>query len=164
MRDRLPADGRPARHIDTSYFLRPASLRLERGRNDPDAYYEDRLDIDALRREVLLPAGPDGDGRVLPTFRDPESDRSTRADYEQLEGNAVLLIEGRFLLGYGLPFDLTVHMRLSAGALSRRTAPEEQWILPAFERYEAEVAPVTTADLVIFADDPRRPALLTTSR
>lgn len=158
--ERLPVAGRAARHVDTSYFLRPASVRLERGRHDPDAYYEDRLDADGLRREVLLPAGPGGDGRILPTLRDPESDRSTRAEYVQLPANAAVLIEGELLLAYGLPFDLTVHMRLSAGALRRRIAAEDRWTLPAFERYEARVAPVRTADIVIFADDPRHPALL----
>lgn len=158
--ERLPAAGRPAHHIDTRYFLRPASLRLERGREDPDAYYEDRLDADGLRREVLHPAGPGGDARILPTLRDPESDRSTRAGYEQLPATAVLLIEGEFLLAHELPFDLTVHMRLSPGALLRRTEPERHWSLPAFERYEAQVSPVQAADIVVFADDPRHPALL----
>jgi hypothetical protein len=78
----------------------------------------------------------------------------------QLPANAAVLIEGELLLAYGLPFDLTVHMRLSAGALRRRIAAEDRWTLPAFERYEARVAPVRTADIVIFADDPRHPALL----
>lgn len=158
--ERLPAAGRPALHIDTAYFLRPASLRLERGRTDPDAYFEDRLDADALRREVLDPAGPAGSRAVLRTLWDPESDRSTRAPYETVPDCAVLLIEGTFLLAYGLPFDLSVHVRLSAGALQRRTPADRRWTLPAFERYERQVAPAGTADVVVLADDPRHPAML----
>ena len=39
----LHADGGYAVHIPAGGFLRPASLRLERGRTNPDAYYEDWL-------------------------------------------------------------------------------------------------------------------------
>jgi hypothetical protein len=44
--------------------------------------------------------------------------------------------------------------------LARRTAPELEWRLPAFARYDSEVAPATRADLVILVDDPRHPAVL----
>lgn len=49
-----------------------------------------------------------------------------------------------------------MHLRLSPGALARRT--EEPWTLPAFARYEDEVGPADSADLVVRADDPRHPA------
>lgn len=41
--------------ISADDFLRPASLRFERGKQDPDARYTDWLDLGALRREVLDP-------------------------------------------------------------------------------------------------------------
>ena len=84
-------------------FLRPASVRLERGRTDPDAYYDDRLDLAALRRVELDPLGPDGDGRWLPTLWDPDADRATRAGYETAPDKAVLILAGYLLLGRGLP-------------------------------------------------------------
>ena len=37
--------GREALRVSAEDFLRPASLRFERGRDDPDAYYEDRYDL-----------------------------------------------------------------------------------------------------------------------
>ena len=58
-----------------------------------------------------------------------------------------------------VPFDVTVHLRLSAAALRRRTPEAEQWTLPAFERYEAEVGPADLADVVLLVDDPAHPAV-----
>jgi hypothetical protein len=145
--------------VDARWFQRPASVRLERGRSDPDAYYDDRLDLAALRREVLDPLGPAGDGRWLPTLWDPDTDRATRADYEKAPDDAVLVLSGDLLLGRGLPAELTVHLRLSPAALTRRGTAE--WTLPAYARYRAEVDPERTADVVVRADDPRHPAVTT---
>ncbi|MFB9534299.1 uridine kinase [Nonomuraea roseola] len=153
--------GRPVLRVSAGDFLRPASLRLEYGRTDPDAFYDDWLDEGALRREVLGPLDPGGTGRVLPTLWDSVRDRATRAPYETLPAGGVLLLDGTLLLGRGLPAELTVHLWLSRAALARRADQDQRWRLPAYERYEHEVAPITAADVVVKADDPRHPALLT---
>jgi hypothetical protein len=161
--DPLRLRGRPPLRVSSRWFLRPASVRWERGRTDPDAYYEDRLDLGALRRELLDPLGPGGSGRYLSTLRDPDTDRATRAGYLRAPAGAVLLLDGHLLLGRDLPIDLGVHLRLSAAALARRTPEAERWVLPAYERYEREVDPDRTADVVVRMDDPRHPALLVRS-
>jgi hypothetical protein len=157
--DPLRSLGHPVLRVSGEWFLRPASVRLERGRTDPDAYYDDRLDLAALRREVLDPLGPGGSGRYLPTLWDPATDRSTRAAFLTAPENAVLVLDGTLLLGRGLPLDLTVHLRLSAGARERRVDPAERWALPAYVRYEQEVDPERVADVLVRVDDPRHPAL-----
>ncbi|MEC3992862.1 uridine kinase [Actinacidiphila sp. DG2A-62] len=154
----LPALGRPVLRVRATDFWRPASLRLEYGHEDVEAYYTLWLDTGALRREVLDPLGPGGSGRALPSLRDPATDRSTRAGYVALPPGGVLVLDGPLLLGQGLPFDLTVHLRLSAGALERRTEPGERWTLPAYARYAREALPEEAADVVVRADDPTRPA------
>ncbi len=158
--DPLRALSRPVLHVRAEDFLRPASVRLERGRHNPDAYYEGWVDEAGLRREVLDPAGPHGTGRLLPSLWDAEADRATRAGYVDLPPGGVVLVSGAFLLGGGLPFDFTVHLEMSAGALRRRTALEQAWALPAFTRYAEEVVPVGFADLVVRVDDPMRPAIV----
>lgn len=152
--------GRPVLRVSASAFLRPASVRYERGREDPDGYYEDWLDRAALTREVLLPLAPGGTGRILMTLWDPATDRATRASYTQAAERAVLLVDGPLLLGRVLPIDLAVHVALSSPALERRTPPHERWMLAAFARYTREVAPEVVADLVVRADDAQRPALV----
>jgi hypothetical protein len=156
----LRVRGRPAYAVAADGFLRAASLRFEHGRTDPDAYYEDWRDDAGLRRELLDPAGPGGTGRVLPSLWDPATDRATRAPYQSLAPTAVVLLHGALLLGVALPFDVTVHLDLSDGALARRTPQELSWTLPAFRRYAQEVDPAAVADVVVRADDPRRPAVV----
>ncbi|MFI1012220.1 uridine kinase [Streptomyces sp. NPDC020965] len=150
--------GRRGLTIDTGGFLRPASLRYEFGRQDPDAYYSGWFDTGALWREVFAPLEAGGSGLVLPDLWDPVADRATRSARVGLPPGGVLLLHGPFLLGHWFPFDLTVHLRLSPGALRRRSAPGEHWTLPAFQRYEEEVRPEEVADVLVRADDPRHPA------
>lgn len=158
----LRVRGREVIRVSAGDFLRPASLRFEYGRTDPDAFYDDWLDHGALSREVLGPLDPGGSGRVLPTLWDTAVDRATRAPYVTLPPGGVLLMDGALLLGRRLPFDLTVHLWLSPAALARRTAEDLRWTLPAYARYELEAAPLDTADVVVRLDDPRRPAIVLT--
>ncbi|MFH9353382.1 uridine kinase [Kitasatospora sp. NPDC017646] len=152
--------GRPALRVSAADFLRPASIRLEYGHHDTDAFHDLWLDDGALLREVLDPLEPGGSGRVLPSLRDPATDRSTRAPYVRLPPGGVLLLDGALLLGRWLPLELTVHLALTPAALARRTPADQQWTLPAFARYEAETGPGEAADVIVRVDDPRHPALV----
>jgi len=158
--DPLRVRGRPAVRIATGDFLRPASVRLEFGRTNPDTFYAGWIDEAALRREVLDPAAPGGSGRIVTRFWDARRDRATREPYTALPPNAVLLVSGPLLLGAGLPFDVSVHLEMSAAALDRRTDPDLRWTLPAYARYGDEVGPASFADVVVRLDDPRHPALV----
>ncbi|GAB1820598.1 nucleoside/nucleotide kinase family protein [Herbidospora sp. RD11066] len=144
--------------VSAKDFLRAASLRYEFGKQDPDSYYDGWLDVKGLTREVLQPLDPGGTGRVIPSLWDPVRDRATRAPYQTLQADAVVILDGPLLLGQGLPLDFSVHLSLSKGALRRRT--EEEWTLPAFERYADEVRPQDWADVVVRVDDSRHPALV----
>ncbi|MFC4000820.1 uridine kinase [Prauserella oleivorans] len=155
----LRVRGREVLRVSAWDFLRPASLRFERGRTDPDVRYEDWLDTGALRREVLGPLEPGGSGEVLPALWDRERDRAHRLPRTTLPAGAVLLLDGELLLGHGLRFDLTVHLWLSPAALERRTPPESHWALPAYARYERDVQPALTADVVVRMDRPHHPAV-----
>ena len=158
--DPLRVRGRPAVSLAADDFLRPASLRFEFGRTNPDSFYSEWLDEAGLRREVLDPLGPGGSGRVLTSLWNADADRASRAAYRQLPPGAVVLVSGALLLGAGLPFDVTVHLQLSAAALARRTPAEQHWTLPAYARYDDEVDPATFADVVVRLDDLRRPAVV----
>jgi hypothetical protein len=152
--------GRPAVRVSTDDFLRPASVRLEFGRTNPESFYLGWLDEAGLRREVLDPAGPGGSGRIVTRLWDARTDRAAREPYRELPRDAVVIVSGPLLLGAGLPFDVTVHLHLSAAALQRRTEPDQRWTLPAFARYGAEVDPAAFADVVLRMDDPRHPAMV----
>lgn len=150
--DPLTARGRPSYRISSIDFLRPAGERYEYGREDADAFRDRWLDAGALRREVL-----ERPGCILPALRDPGSDRSSRAARITVPDHGVIVVDGVFLLGCGLPADLVVHVALSPAALRRRGVPA--WQLPAFASYEEECKPRDLADAVVLAEDPRRPAV-----
>ncbi|MFI9624142.1 uridine kinase [Streptomyces sp. NPDC052042] len=154
----LRVRGRAVLVVSTEGFLRPASLRYEYGKEDPEAYYSGWFDAGALWREVFGPLEAGGSGRVLPDLWDPVTDRATRSPYRLLPEGGVLVVHGPLLLGHWFPFDLSIHLSLSPGALRRRTEESERWTLPAFARYEEEVAPGERADAIVRADDPLRPA------
>lgn len=151
------AEGGDAVRVRAEHYLRPASLRLEHGRHDPDAFLDLWLDRPALRREVLDPAV--ARGSVISALRDPVTGRATRDAPTPVSAEGVIVVDGGFLVGAGLPFDLTVHLRVSAAALDRRTPPDLAWTAPAYERHRDEADPAGRAEVVVLADDPLRPAI-----
>jgi hypothetical protein len=158
--DPLRVRGREVVRVRAADFLRPASLRLERGREDPDSLYEDWLDESALAREVLGPLAPGGTGRVRTAHWDVAADRAVRTGYRDVPPGGVLLLSGELLLGRAVAVDLAVHLDASDAALARRTPPRLAWTLPAYRRYRAEVDPAGWADVVVRVEDPRHPALV----
>lgn len=146
--------GRPAFRVGAGSFLRPASVRLEHGKQEPQAYRSGWLDVRALEREVLEPFRTSG--RYLPTLWDPIRDRATRATAVDSPAGAVLLVDGTLLLGKGLRFDLSVHLSLSRQALVRQTSADLQWTVTAYDDYPGEVQP----DVIVRMDDPRHPAVM----
>jgi hypothetical protein len=157
----LRARGRAALLVAAADFLRPASVRLEYGREDPDEFLDGWLDEAGLRREALDPAGPGGSGRVLARLWDATADRAYRENYSTLPDDGVTVLAGAMLLGRGLPCEIAVHLRMSPAALARNLPAAEHWTLPAYARYDAERDPQGQADLVVLADHPDRPALRT---
>lgn len=145
----LEALGRRAHHVDASAFWHDASLRLEHGHDDAQAYLN-WLDAGALRREVLDTAATDH--AFLPSLRDPGTNRSTRATPQSIGVSDVLLVSGEFLLGLGLPFDRVVHLSAPTAALRRRTHPDRHWTLDAHTDYAASTHPDELADVLVRCD------------
>jgi hypothetical protein len=160
----LPARSHPVVVVPAEGFYRPASLRLEHGRTDPDARYTDWLDAGALAREVLDRTGPGGTGEYLPALWDLDRDRAARSGYRTAPDGGVLLVHGSLLQGLGLALDVVVHLRVSPAARRRRIPPDRAWELPAFDRYDDEVDPMALADAVVLADHADRPALVLQNR
>ena len=151
----LLAAGRPALRVRGGDFLRPAGERFEQGREDAEHFRTRWLDAAALEREVLARSPT---GSYLPALWDAERDRSARRPIEPVPARAVLLVDGLFLLGRALSCELTVHVALSPAALRRRGAPD--WQVEAFVAYDRAVRPGEACDVLVRAEDPRRPAVL----
>lgn len=156
--DPLRVRGHAAVRVRAEDYLRPASLRFERGRDDPDSLYEDFLDVAALNREALAPLAAGAPVRTR--HWDAATDRAARDAPVPVPDGGVLLLSGGLLLGQGLAVDMAVHLSMSAAALSRRTPADLAWTLPAYRRYTEEVDPAGFADVVVRVDHPDRPALV----
>jgi hypothetical protein len=120
--EQLRAAGRAVAIVRADGYYRDASLRFEYGKTDVESYYSGWLDAGALQREVLQPLA--SEGRYLPALRDPDSNRSVRAEPCQLAATGFAIVVGQLLLGGGLSFDTTIHLMVSrrlAGGAHRPT-------------------------------------------
>lgn len=161
--DHLARSGRAVLRVRAGTFLRPRSVRLELGPDDGDAGYERWVDHLALRREVLDPLGPDGDGSWLPDLWDAARDRATRTTRHPSPVGAVLVVDGPFLLRWETAdaVDVGVHLVASPAALARRVPePDRRRVLGSWQRYLDETRPDQRADLVVRVEHLDRPVLV----
>lgn len=156
----LESLGRPAIRTSTSWWWRPASLRLEYGRTDIDMLLAGWVDVGSLRRELLDPFAAAGSGqRYLRRLRDPGTDRSIREQRQPVPQRSVLLLDGAFLQAAGLPLDGVVYLQVSPATLSRALPPDRQWWVQALRSYIAQDRPEKIADAVVAFDHPAAPAV-----
>lgn len=156
----------PVGRVCADDYLRARSLRLEHGRDDPDAFGEGWYDLAALRREVLDPMGPDvrpAERRWLPRLRDPATDRPYRDRALAAAPSTVVVLDGRFLARWEIAdaVDVRVLLEVSPAARARRVPAEEQArVLPAWEQYLQWYDPAASAAVVVRYDRPGHPAVL----
>lgn len=150
--------GRPVLRVRAESYWRDAALRLEHGRTDLESF-AGWVDTPALRRELLEPLGPDGDGPWLPSLRDPVTNRSTHQVRRPAPPRALLVLSGQLLATADLPVELTVHLVASPAALARWLPASLSWTIPAHERHARDGA-AERADVVVRVEHPDRPAVL----
>jgi uridine kinase len=165
--------GRSVIRISGDDFLHPRRIRDRRGDDSPEGYLEDTLDDAALRRLVLEPLAR-GDRRVVRRIHDPELDAPVDSPSEVVPDDALVIVDGSFLLrsslrslwDLGVLLDMAQRERIRRpGRLDRMigagpTGPVgEQGIRQArgYALYLEREDPSGDADIVIDNSDPRRP-------
>ncbi|HYF23358.1 MAG TPA: hypothetical protein VD929_08175 [Caulobacteraceae bacterium] len=78
-------------------FHRPRAERWARGRGSAVGYYEDARDYGAVRRLLLDPLGPGGDGLYQTGCFDLENDRPAEGAPLGAAPGSVLIVDGTFL-------------------------------------------------------------------
>jgi uridine kinase len=174
---RIGAAGRPVIRASADDFGRPRAQRYRLGRDSADGYRLDSFDHAALTRLLLAPLGPSGDGRHRTAAFDGGSDQPLVLEPAWAPCNAVLLVDGVFLLGRDLrdQWDCRIFVRVRPEtSLSRALARDVPRLgdaaavearyraryLPAQADYLALDRPLEAADLVVDNDDPARPQLV----
>ena len=158
IRERIRSSGRSCEVIDLHDYVRPASLRFEYSKNDELTYRTAWFDFDAVDREVVAPLRAGGRGRFLPRLWDEATDRSARARLVDAAPDQVLVIAGPTILGRIDDAAVTVHLKLSEGALRRRTPVEASWTIPPILTYYADTG--FEPDFTVRWDHPDKPAVL----
>jgi uridine kinase len=172
----LQLRGRPVISTSIDGFHRPKAERYRQGRHSPKGYYEDARDLDAIRRLLLDPLGPGGDGRYRTASFDLERDAPVEVPTEKAAPGAVLIVDGTFLqrpaLAPGWDFvvfvDVPAELALARGAtrdadllggIEAATDMHLKRYQAAFALYNEECDPLARADAVIDNSDPRAPVL-----
>ena len=157
----IGSPSRARRRRRATGFYRPASVRLEHGRTDPDARYTDWLDVRALARRSStrwVRAAPGVAGPVGPR-PGPCRPRPGRDAVGRRPGRARIAAAGR---GPGVR-----RRGAPAGGPGRAAEARARGAgvgLPAYDRYDDEVDPAGIADAVVLADHADRPALVLQGR
>src|ERR1700722_4353324 len=171
----LRSRGREVIRASAESFHRPREQRYRRGEFSPEANYHDSFDYDALRQVLLDPLGPDGDRRYQQAVYDLNTDTAVSPPVMTAPADAVLLLDGVFLLRPELAgrWDLSIFVsaafervldRARVRDLARlgSTAEVERRFrtryIPAQQLYFATARPADHADIIVHNDQPRRPA------
>lgn len=94
----IRAAGRPVIRVSVDGFHNPRNKRYRLGRHSPEGYFRDSFDYDALITGLLAPLGPGGSLRYRRAIFDYRTDSKINAPLESAPANAVLLLDGIFLL------------------------------------------------------------------
>lgn len=156
--------GRPVIRASIDGFHRPRAVRYRRGRLSPDGYYENARDLEAFRRLLLDPLGPDGDGLYIASSFDLQRDEPVDLRPQQAPADAVLIADGTFLQRAELKpaWDFVIFLDVPKEEARRRCiardgpASDEASVAqlydlryaPAFARYETECGPAEEADML----------------
>lgn len=176
----LIAWGRPVIRASVDGFQRPRAERYRRGPDSPEGYYHDSFDYAALRDYLLLPLGPGGSRRIRRAVFDLAADRPLAADEEVTPENAILLLDGVFLLRpelYDLwdyrvfvdaPFAVTLARAAKRdlalfGSAEAVIARYQRRYIPGQRLYLREARPRDRADVVIENEDLEEPRLVVRS-
>jgi uridine kinase len=170
----LRGRGREVIRTSTESFQLPRAQRYRRGEFSAEANYHDAFDYDALRRVLLDPLGPGGDRRYQQAVYDLETDTGVSQPAATASRDAVLLLDGVFLLRPELiaQWDLSIFVSVafeqvldrarvrdlarlgSAAEVERRFRTR---YIPAQKLYFAAARPADHADIIVHNDDARRP-------
>lgn len=172
----LRARGRPVIRASLDGFHRPRAERYRGGADSPEGYFLDSFDYEALRAALLLPLGPGGSRRYRRAVFDVRADCSVNAPDEHAPPDAILVLDGIFLLcpqldglwdyhvWVDVPFDVALVRAASRDApvLGSAEAVIERYqrrYFPAQRLYLAQARPQLRADAVIANSDPAQPAI-----
>lgn len=164
--------GRPVEVVHGDDFLHPRAVRHRLGRDSPEGFFRDSVDLGSLARLVLDPLGRGGDGRFQRRSHDLAADAAVDEAPEAAPCGALVLVEGMFLhrdelagrwdwsVFLDVPFEETAHR------MARRDGSHPDPLHPSMRRYVegqrlyfAACTPWERATVVVDNADPSAPRI-----
>jgi uridine kinase len=170
----LRSQGREVIRATIEDFLAPRAVRHPWG-DSAEGWYNHSTDLDALRRVLLDPLGPDGDRRIQQAVYDKATDSALSPPVTAPAADAVLLFDGVFLLRKELfdrwdlrifvsaAFDKTLGRSRIRDQTSLMSADEAEQryrrrYIPSQQFYLETIRPAQHADIIVYNDEPLQPA------
>ncbi len=158
-------------------FHNPRAIRRRQGSLSPEGFYRDSYNYPILIRSLLAPLGPGGNRRFRTAAFDYRRDAPLPAELRQAQEDAILLMDGIFLLRPELRqhWDLSIFLQADfeqtlprgavrdAGLFGSRAAAEERYqkrYIPGQKLYLREARPLDKADIVIDNNTIHKPRLI----
>lgn len=152
--------------VSADNFHNPASVRKSQGDLSPQGFYKDSFNDKALIQHVLKPLSPGGNRLYHTSTFDLEKDKPALSPQKQASQDAILLIDGIFLLRPALVnyWDLSIYLDISFENSTRRGTLRDANLLgssanaerryrlrynPGQKLYLLEVHPLDRADIII---------------
>jgi uridine kinase len=166
--------GRAVARVSIDGFHRSREERQRRGSLSAEGYYRDSFDLTAFREAVLAPLGVGGDRMIRRRTFDLRTNRPCSEARVQVEVDAVVIVDGVFLLRPELRefWDASVYVEASEDESVRRALVRDadlfgsevelryrQRYLPGQRLYRGEADPLAVATVVVDNEDPETPVL-----
>lgn len=131
----IKKSGRHVIRISVDDFHRPRRERYRRGEFSPVGYYHDSFDYQAIQKDVLKPLGTDGNRRFKRAIFDFRTDTSITEPFQVAPQDAVLLMDGVFLLRSDLLeyWDYRIFVMVDNEVALRRAIKRDQDLFPSPE-------------------------------
>jgi uridine kinase len=156
-------------------FHNPAAVRHRRAASG-EGYFRDSFDYEALSRALLTPLGPSGSRRYCRAVFDHRTDSPVQAPTEEARKDAILLLDGVFLLRSELRahWDFSIFVAADFRVTVARAEVRDRGLfgnptdvrrryesryVPGQRLYLESERPRSHASVVVLNDDPEDPAL-----
>lgn len=172
----IEEQGRVVIRASIDGFHRPRADRYQQGPDSPQGYYEDAFDYPLLQEALLQPLGPTGNRRYRRAGFDFRTDTPEAPNEEHAPLNAVLLLDGVFLLRPELDplWDYRIFVQVDFEVALQRAMKRDQPLfgsaeavqvrylqryIPGQQFYLQRDHPQERADVIVDNNDPASPLL-----
>lgn len=172
---------RPVMRASIDDFHNPKKVRYQRGLDSPEGYYYDSFNYEALQRDLLIPLGPHGDRQCRLAVFNLKDDSPTHGAWYKAPADAILLMDGIFLLrpelipywdfsifldvDFSISVPRAVQRDITSGDQKRNTnfiqMRYERRYVPGQQLYFRKARPRQQASIIVNNNDDWNPVIVT---